>query len=337
MTARDGVVDERCRVRVLLGPAVDDAGRGVAPARRELEPAVGEHPLELVVEEEDRRERGRVVRLVEARVLHRDREVERRRHPAAARVQPLDALDRARRAQREPQAAVAREALLRREVVDVEGGRVDAHPARARRAVDDHERVAAVGPVHRDHHAGGRLVVRVRVHVADDAVGELRTQAGCGLAHLRIVEVGRGACDCGELRRELADHEVRAALLDEAERRRVPEQRGAAVADQHLVAVGKREQLREAAPDPADHAAHAVLAVARAEVAGRGVGERGDGLVGNLRRPGSEAAVERADGVGKLDVRCAHRITLAIVATDPGRVSGRARRSRRAARAVHTS
>ena len=49
------------------------------------------------------------------------------------------------RAAREPEAAVAREALLRREVVDVERVGREAHAARGRRAVDDDERVTAAG------------------------------------------------------------------------------------------------------------------------------------------------------------------------------------------------
>ena len=84
VAAGDRVGDERRGVRVRLGPAVDDPGRRVAPAGRELEAAVAEHPLELVVEQEDRGERRRVVGLVEARVLDRDRQVERGRHPAVA-------------------------------------------------------------------------------------------------------------------------------------------------------------------------------------------------------------------------------------------------------------
>ncbi len=115
-----GVLHERRRELVAVGPAVDDRGRPVAAAGRELEPAVLEHPLQLLVEEVERRERGRVVRLVEARVLDRDRQVERRRHPARrAAIRSMRSIARGR-AEREPQAAVAREALLRREVVHVE-------------------------------------------------------------------------------------------------------------------------------------------------------------------------------------------------------------------------
>ena len=108
------------------------------------------------------------------------------------------------------------------------------------------ERVVAVGAVNRHHHAGRGLVVRVGVHVALDVIGELRTLARRRLAHLRVVEVRRGPGGRRELRRELADHEVRALALDETEHRGVPEERGPAVADQHLVAVGKREEVGHA-------------------------------------------------------------------------------------------
>ena len=57
---------------------------------------------------------------------------------------------------------------------------------------------------------------------------------------------GGVAGDRGELRRELAEHEVLGAPLDEAERGGIPERGAAAVAEQDLVAVGQREQLGEA-------------------------------------------------------------------------------------------
>ena len=95
-----------------------------------------------------------------------------------AGVQRFDPLDRARRAAREPEATVAREALLRREVVDVERGGIDPQAARGRRSVDDDERVGAGRAVHRHDHAGRRLVVRVGVHVALDVIGKLRARPG---------------------------------------------------------------------------------------------------------------------------------------------------------------
>ena len=157
----------------------------------------------------------------------------------------------ARGAQREPEAAVAREALLRREVVDVERARVDAHAARGRRAVDDDERVAArAGARRRSRRSTSRCAGTRRRRrrpgrgasgVSPGAVSQTCGSSRCGAARVT----------CGELRRELADHEVRAAPLDEPERRRVPEERRAADAEQHLVAVGEREEVGETAADAA--------------------------------------------------------------------------------------
>src|SRR5207245_5821226 len=130
---------------------------------------------------------GGVVGLVETRVLDCDLQVQGRRSPARSR-DPVDAFERRGRAEREPQATFAREALLWREVVDVERVWVDPHAARGGRAVYDHERVAA-RPVHLYGHAGRRLVVRIGVDVAVDRVGPDRRLAGRGLADLRIVEV----------------------------------------------------------------------------------------------------------------------------------------------------
>ena len=63
--------------------------------------------------------------------------------------------------------------------------------------------------------------------------------------------------------------------------------------------------------------AHAVAAVARAEVAGCGVGERGDRLVAHLRRAGTEASVGgqelgREDDVGVVGSRHATRLVRSV-------------------------
>ena len=178
--------------------------------------------------------------------------VERRRDPAAASLRCVRCV-RSRRGsstratgRRRSRSTSAARSNRRR------SRRVDAHAAGGRRAVDDDERVGTVRPVHRHGDAGRRLVVRVRVDVALDVVDELRRLARFGLAHLRVVEVrARFDVHRGELRRELAEHEVRAAPLDEAERGRVPEQRGTADPDQHFVAVGQREQVAYARADAA--------------------------------------------------------------------------------------
>ena len=72
----------------------------------------------------------------------------------------LDPRDRGRAADRQPQAAVGGEPLLRREVVDVGLGDVDRQAGGARGRVDRDQRVAGVtGPHDRDHHPGRGLVV----------------------------------------------------------------------------------------------------------------------------------------------------------------------------------
>ena len=98
----DCVGDERRRVRVRARPSRRRCRPTVSQRPAEnSESAVAEHPLELVIEQEDRGERGRVVGLVEAGVLDRDRQVECRRHPAiaspgAARCARSHAVSRAR-------------------------------------------------------------------------------------------------------------------------------------------------------------------------------------------------------------------------------------------------
>ncbi len=72
--ALGGVADERSRVLVLSGPSVQVA-RGLGrPGHHRVEPASVQHPFELVGEQQQRRDRRRVVGLVLDRVLVRDLE-----------------------------------------------------------------------------------------------------------------------------------------------------------------------------------------------------------------------------------------------------------------------
>ena len=199
---------ERLREGARLGPAVEQLGRAVAAADGELEAALVEHPAHAVLEQEQRRQRGRVVGLVEARVLERDRQAERRRHPAVARAESFDALDGRGGAQREPEAAVAGEALLGREVVHVEVGRLDREAAGARRRVDEHETVVA-------RRGAPRSSPRSTSRCAGSAYASTvasATSSGCvpgsDSQHDRVVEERRGGGDGGELGGELAEHEV---------------------------------------------------------------------------------------------------------------------------------
>jgi hypothetical protein len=69
--------------------------------------------------------------------------------------------------------------------------------------------------------------------------------AGRRLDELGLVEVRRGLGRRGELGRELAEGQVLAPALDQPEGGRIPEHGGAAVAQHHLVPVGKGEQRRQ--------------------------------------------------------------------------------------------
>ena len=203
---------------------------------------------------------------------------------------PFDALDGGGGAQREPEPAVAGEALLGREVVDVELGRLDREATGARRRVDQHEAVVA-RPVHVGHHAGRRLVVRVGVRVDGRVGDQLGVRARFRSQHDRVVEERRGGGHGRELGGELAEHEVLGPPVDEAERGGVPERGASAVAEQHLVAVGQREQVGQAGPDAADDRPHPAPAVAGPEVRAAHVGERTHRFGPHLRRSGAEAPV----------------------------------------------
>ena len=89
------------------------------------------------------------------------------------------------------------------------------------------------------HHGRRGLVVRPGVDV-DALLGDRNSAgAGVGLDHRRVREPGCRGSRSGELRRELAEGQVLAPLLDQPEGRHVPERRRAAVAEHHLVAVGQ--------------------------------------------------------------------------------------------------
>ena len=72
------------------------------------------------------------------------------------------------------------------------------------------------------------------------------SEPGSLLITLGSARKGASVGRLGELRGELTEAQVLALLADQAEGRDVPERRGAAVAQHHLVAVGQAEQLAEA-------------------------------------------------------------------------------------------
>ncbi len=172
--ALGGIADERRRVRVRARPSRRGALEEAVRARdHRLEAALREHPLELVGEQEQRRDRRRVVGLVLDGVLERRRQRQELGDPAAAptsagRVELRDPL-RARRgsaaratARRRTRSPSAARSSRRRP------GRRRPAGRRRRGRVDQHQRVVvrAVGTHDRDHHAGRGLVVRPGDHVA---------------------------------------------------------------------------------------------------------------------------------------------------------------------------
>ena len=146
--------------------------------------------------------------------------------------------------------------------------------------------------------------MRVRVRVD---IGIAARRSGCVPGADSIT---RGSSRCGdtrgrgrELGRELAEAEMLAAPVDQPEDRRVPEHRRSAHAEEHLVAVGELEQVGDTDADAPHDRLHALAPVARAEVRRRRRRQRGDGLVADLRRTGSEAPVRRQQLGRESDVR----------------------------------
>ena len=226
------------------------------------------------------------------------------RPPAAISADP-----RLRRGgdQRDPQAAVGAEALLRPEVVDVGLADVHRQPARPAGGVHDDQR-ARVGPGHpADRHgdAGGGLVVGERVGVHARLRPRLRVGAGRRLDQHRVGQPGRARDDLRELRREFAKRKMQRSLADHAVCRDVPEGRGAAVAQHHLVAVGQGKEPGEAVAHPPDQRADRRLAVRGAQVGGAGRGQRGHLLGTHLGRPAGEPAVGGLEA-GREDDRVGH-------------------------------
>ena len=179
--------------------------------------------------------------------------------------------------------------------------------ARATRRVDEHERaVGSARPLHARHRTRRRLVVRPAVRV--DALFGARNCNGArfGLDDRRLPEMRRVGRSLRELRRELAERQVLRLLLDQAERRDVPERRRATVAEHDLVAVGRAEQRREPLADTSYDALHTLLAVRRPEVRRPGGRERGELLRTHLRRAGPEPPVTRAQLSRDHEIGVAH-------------------------------
>src|SRR5699024_5230383 len=91
--------------------------------------------------------------------------------------------------------------------------------------------------------------------------------------HERGLKMGCAVGGLRELLTELAEGRMRGAAADEAEGGDVPEHRGSAVSEHHLVAFGQVEQIGQAGADAADEVLHRSLAVAGAEHRRRGLVE----------------------------------------------------------------
>ncbi len=287
-----GVGDERRGDVAALGPAVEVAGGLGGPPHAPLEAAVAEHPLDLVSEQEQGRQGGRVVGLLLARVVQGGLQREEFRLPATlGAIELLDPGDRGRAQQRQPEAAVGAEGLLRGEVIGVRLGDVDRQAAGARGGVDQNQGVAGASwPLDRDHDAGRGLVVGPGEHVGGGVGRRGRRVARLCLDQDRIGQERRRRGRPGELLRELAVGEVEGALAHEPGGGGVPEGGRAAVAERHLVAAGQREEVGEAAPHPGDQVAHRRLAVGSADQV-RALGQRRQRLWAHLRGAAAETAV----------------------------------------------
>ena len=237
----------------------------------------------------------------------------RDRNAGIQRSRPVelgDALLRRRAEQRQPQAAVGGEALLRREVIGIHVGYVDRQAAGAGCGVDQHERLTPLGgALDRRHHARRSLVVRPRDHVGAASAAAQPTAAGSGASPGSAVTTtgsprnGALGADRGELLRELTEGQVRRTLARRAERGRVPERGRAAVAERDLVPIGQREQLAQARANPRDERLDRLLAMRGAHHARALCGQTRRAPGAHLRRAAAETAVGRLELVGDDELR----------------------------------
>src|SRR5699024_6406122 len=159
--------------------------------------------------------------------------------------------------------------------------------------VDDDKSVVVdvVGAGDRCGDTGQGLIVRPGEQIGGELAGgrlggggdETGGGQGGGTGDRRRARVGGGlggglkvGCAVGGLRElltELAEGRMRGAAADEAEGGDVPEHRGSAVSEHHLVAFGQVEQIGQAGADAADEVLHRSLAVAGAEHRRRGLVE----------------------------------------------------------------
>ena len=174
------------------------------------------------------RERRRVVGLVLERVVQRGASATGTRGSSGrSRAISRDALLRGRAEQRQPQAAVGGEALLRREVVDVglrrrrRAGRRRRRSRRSATSASPRRRALDRRPSRRSR---SRCAPRRRRRTPASAVGA-GASPGSALTTIGSPRNGAPAVTVANFDGELAEGQVQRALADEAERGGVPEAR----------------------------------------------------------------------------------------------------------------
>lgn len=130
----------------------------------------------------------------------------------------------------------------------------------------------------------------VGVYVGGDG---LRMSARLARHHDRVGNVWRGLGGVGEFLRELAEHEVLAAPLDEPERSDVPEHGRTAVAEHDFPAIGQREQLAQARAHRTHEVLDGRLTMRSAHEAPAFTGEGIELCIAHLRWAAAEATVAR--------------------------------------------
>ena len=220
-----GVGDERHRVRRRLRPGVDPPGRVGGAGGGEGQPALVVQPVQLVVQQEERGDRGGVQGLVLPGVGHRDGQAQGVRDPAVRGREPLRPFQ-ARRgtagpatARRRSRGSSAARSSTRR------SGRRRPRPRRpptCRRRPSmrprRRRRSAAPGPGRRSR---SRCAPRRRRPRRPRRPGSTADPAG-GRDHVRGVQMGGRRGGRRELGRELPEAGVRAAALDQRDTPRGP-------------------------------------------------------------------------------------------------------------------
>src|SRR5699024_6632448 len=202
----------------------------------------------------------------------------------------------------------------------------DVEPAGPGSRVDDDKSVVVdvVGAGDRCGDTGRGLIVRPGEHIGGELAGGRlggggdetgggqgrgtgdRRRARIGGEHERGLKMGCAVGGLRELLTELAEGRMRGAAADEAEGGDVPEHRGSAVSEHHLVAVGQAAQLGRAGAAAADGVLHRSLGGAGAGHRRRGLGQCDDLGGADAGRAGPEASVGGQEFVWDRYLRRSH-------------------------------